>query len=162
MDVVALKQFCPPPQVFINYPFVDLLGPPIITHVSDNQTANERDKVVLNCTADGNPPPNITWTRLSSESRVTFPLTVGRLDEGGYRCTADNGIAIKTHDVFITVQCEWNWSTTHAGVERIVVLQLKKLRYCHFFLRNTYMCLTPWAQPWKREVNDLHMYAKQV
>ena len=106
MKVVALKRPCPPPLVFINYPVIDLLGPPIMTHVSDNQTANEGDKVVLNCTADGNPPPNITWTRLSSESRVTFPLTVGRQDEGGYRCTANNGIAIKTYDVFLTVQCE--------------------------------------------------------
>ena len=78
----------------------------MITHVSDNQTANEGDKVMLNCTADGNPPPNITWTRLSSDNRVTFPLAVRRQDEGGYRCTADNGIDIKVRDVFITVQCE--------------------------------------------------------
>ena len=61
---------------------------------------------MLNCSADGNPPPNITWTRLSSNSRVTFPLAVRRLDEGGYRCSADNGIATKIRDVFITVQCE--------------------------------------------------------
>ena len=86
--------------------FIDLLGPPTIINVSDNQTAIEGYKVILNCTADGNPPPNITWTRLSNNSRVTFPLAVRRRDEGGYRCTADNGIAIKVHDVFITVQCE--------------------------------------------------------
>ena len=61
---------------------------------------------MLNCTADGNPLPNITWTRLSSNSRVTFPLAVWRVDEGGYRCTADNGIANEIRDVFITVQCE--------------------------------------------------------
>ena len=88
------------------YPFTDLLGPPTMTQISDNQTANEGEKVILNCTADGNPPPNITWTRLSSNSQVTFPMVVSRHDEGGYRCGADNGIAIKVHDVFITVQCE--------------------------------------------------------
>ena len=86
--------------------FIDLLGPPTIKHVSDNQTVNEGDKVTLNCTADGNPPPNIKWTRLSNNSRVTFPLAVSRHDEGGYRCSADNGVAIKERDVFITVQCE--------------------------------------------------------
>ncbi|XP_073255597.1 cell adhesion molecule DSCAM-like isoform X2 [Porites lutea] len=86
--------------------FVQLVvvGPPNITLVSHNQTANEGDKVILNCTADGNPPPNITWTRLASNSHVTFPLAVRRQDEGGYRCTADNGFGIKIRDVFITVQ----------------------------------------------------------
>ena len=86
-----------------------LLGPPNIARVSHNQTANEGDKVILNCTADGNPPPNITWTRLASNSHVTFPLAVRRQDEGGYRCTADNGFGIKIRDVFITVQCEYDY-----------------------------------------------------
>ena len=85
---------------------MDLLGPPKITYVSDNQTANDGDMVILNCTADGNPRPSITWTRLSGNSHVTFPLAISRHDEGGYRCTADNGIAIEIRDVFITVQRE--------------------------------------------------------
>ncbi|CAH3170951.1 unnamed protein product, partial [Porites lobata] len=45
----------------------------------------------------------ITWTRLVSNSHVTFPLAVSRRDEGGYRCTADNGFGFKIRDVFITV-----------------------------------------------------------
>ena len=65
--------------------------------------------MILNCTADGNPPPNITWSRLASNSHVTFPLAVRRQDEGGYRCTADNGFGIKIRDVFITVQCEYDY-----------------------------------------------------
>ena len=85
---------------------MDLLGPPKITYVSDNQTANDGDMVILNCTADGNPRPSITWTRLSGNVHVTFPLAISRHDEGGYRCTADNGIAIEMRDVFITVQCK--------------------------------------------------------
>ena len=50
------------------------------------------DVVLLECTGDGYPAPNITWTRLSDNNGVTFPLTItGKQDEGAYRCTANNG-----------------------------------------------------------------------
>ena len=74
------------------YPFTDSLGPPTIAHISHNQTANEGDKVILNCTADGNPPPNITRTRLSSNSHVAFPLVVRRHDEGGQLLKLENSL----------------------------------------------------------------------
>ena len=51
----------------------------------------------------------IVRTRLSGNSHVTFPLAISRDDEGGYRCTADNGFGIKIRDVFITVQCEYDY-----------------------------------------------------
>ena len=54
---------------------------------------NETEEVTLNCSAKGIPTPNITWTRISDNSSVSSPLTItGKQDEGGYRCTADNGI----------------------------------------------------------------------
>ena len=54
---------------------------------------NETEEVTLNCSAKGIPTPNITLTRISDNSSVSFPLTIsGKQDEGGYRCTADNGI----------------------------------------------------------------------
>ena len=53
---------------------------------------NRGDMVLLQCTGDGYPAPNITWTRLSHNNVVNFPLTIaGKQDEGIYRCTANNG-----------------------------------------------------------------------
>ena len=63
--------------------------------------------MTLNCTADGNPAANITWTKVSDESVVTMPLTItGEQDGGAYRCTADNGVGSVTRDATIEVHCE--------------------------------------------------------
>jgi len=95
---------------FISFPvfFCTSLDAPKITHISGSQTLNKGDQVSLNCTADGNPAPNVTWTRLSDNSVVTFPLTInGKQDEGNYRCTADNGVGNPViRDTSITVHCE--------------------------------------------------------
>ena len=87
----------------------DFAASPNITHISTNQTVNEGDNVNLNCTANGIPSPSISWTKLSDNSVVTMPLTgIRRQDEGGYRCTAINGIGEPvSSNVFITVQCEY-------------------------------------------------------
>ena len=79
---------------------------PNITDISSNRTANQSDVVSLTCTADGNPTPNITWTRLYDNKVVTLPLTInGKQDDGYYTCTADNGIGDSaSRDVFIAVQ----------------------------------------------------------
>jgi len=81
---------------------------PEIISISDNQTLNKGDSVSLNCTADGYPTPNITWTKVSDNSSVSFPLTItGKQNEGLYRCTADNGIGSPvTEEVAIIVHCE--------------------------------------------------------
>lgn len=62
--------------------------------------------MALNCTADGNPVPTITWTRLSDNSSVNRLLNIsGKEVEGFYRCIAGNGIGIADRsDVFIYVQ----------------------------------------------------------
>ena len=65
--------------------------------------------MTLNCSADGNPPPVISWTRVSDNSAVVFPLTnIGLQHEGTYRCTANNSVgSAVTGDVSIVVHCEY-------------------------------------------------------
>ena len=80
-----------------------------MTHISNNQTLNVGSSVTLNCSADGNPPPVISWTRVSDNSAVVFPLTNIELqDEGTYRCTANNSVGrAVARDVSIVVHCEY-------------------------------------------------------
>ena len=69
---------------------------------------NETDVVALICSAEGIPTPNITWARVSGSSPVSFPLTItGKQDEGGYRCSAENGIGKPASQVvYIIVESE--------------------------------------------------------
>ena len=87
--------------LIVNY----AIDPPEITDISSNQTKSEGGVLALKCTAYGDPTPKITWTRVSDNSVVTFPLTIsGKQDEGVYKCTADNGLgdaANRTVNVFV-------------------------------------------------------------
>jgi len=82
--------------------------PAVITRISGNQTVNETDVVALICLAEGMPTPSISWTRVSDNSSVSFPLTItGKQDEGVYRCTGDNGIGDPASQVvYIIVESE--------------------------------------------------------
>ena len=67
--------------------------------------------MILNCTADGKPTPNITWTvgDINKHFGSSFPLTItGKQDEGNYTCTADNGVGSQSDNVPITVESKLN------------------------------------------------------
>ena len=76
---------------------------------------NENEEVTLNCSAEGMPTPSISWTRVSDNSSVSFPLTItSKQDEGGYRCTADNGIGNPASQVvYIIVESKLKLYSAH-------------------------------------------------
>ena len=72
--------------------------------------------ITLNCTADGEPAPNITWTKVFSNGSDSDALFTGekfmlpnnRTNDGTYRCKASNGIGNDVnHTVDVVVNCEY-------------------------------------------------------
>ena len=80
-----------------------------INYTSGNQTLNESDTLNPTCSVDGNPKPNITWTRVSDNKPVSFPLIISdKQDEGDYKCTASNGVGSPdSRIVHVFVQCKF-------------------------------------------------------
>ena len=79
-------------------------------------TVNESNTAILKCTADGNPSPNVMWTRLSSslsigrhvvESSGALILKEVRPgDDGVYSCRAENLLGHINASAKLTVQCK--------------------------------------------------------
>ena len=98
---------------FFNY----LTDPPGFNRFSGDVTVVEGDpSVTLECIADGEPTPNITWTRIytnGNDSGVLgtgnqFVLETNRFNSGTYRCTAYNGIGTAPNrTVKVNVNCEY-------------------------------------------------------
>ena len=71
--------------------------------------------IQLNCVADGEPKPNITWTKVNngSDSDILFTgenfvLSNNRSNAGTYRCNASNGIGNDdNHTATVVVNCEY-------------------------------------------------------
>ena len=79
-------------------------------------TVNESQTAILTCTADGNPSPKVTWSKLhgslsvgrhvieSSGSLIVKDVKPG--DEGIYRCRAENFLGQVNSSAELTVQCK--------------------------------------------------------
>ncbi|XP_066255817.1 limbic system-associated membrane protein-like [Euwallacea similis] len=82
---------------------LEVLVPPRIIHVSSNGRVEVKkgSSVFLECRAEGNPTPKITWSRKNNllpggdQTVIASVLTMDKVDRhhaGTYQCTASNGI----------------------------------------------------------------------
>ena len=109
---VMLLQTCIQHFLFVIY----LTDPPEFDSFSGDVVVVEGDpSVTLECTADGEPTPNITWTKVyanGSDSGVLetgnqFDLETNRNKSGTYRCIAYNGIGTAPNrTVKVEVNCK--------------------------------------------------------
>jgi len=88
-----------------------LLQPPVATTVNESQTA------ILKCIADGNPPPQVTWSKLNSSlpvgrhvvesSGALIVRNVKPEDDGVYRCRTKNLLGSVNARAKLAVQCKF-------------------------------------------------------
>ena len=93
-----------------------LTDPPEFNSVSSDVIVVEGDpSITLECIADGEPTPNITWTKVyanGSDSGVLgtgiqFVLETNRNNSGKYRCRVYNGIGTAPNrTVKVEVNCK--------------------------------------------------------
>ena len=97
-------------SLFVNDCVFFMIDAAKINYTSGNQTLNESDTLDPTCVADGYPKPNITGTRVSDNKPVSFPFIIsGKQDEGGYRCTASNGVGSPdSRIIYVYVQSKFS------------------------------------------------------
>ena len=79
-------------------------------------TNNESQTAILKCTADGNPPAKVTWSKLNSSlpagrhviepSGALIVKNVRSEDDGVYSCRAENLLGSVNATAKLTVQCK--------------------------------------------------------
>ena len=104
-----------------------LVQRPVGTRVNESQTA------ILKCTADGNPPPKVTWSKLYSSlpakrhviepSGALIVKDVRPGDDGVYSCRAENLLGSVNTSAKLTVQCK--------------LFGMILSRFCHFCQAHT-------------------------
>ena len=109
--VSFFAHFCP--NEF--YPDYSADPPSLMTRAPDQVVLEGDSAINLTCAADGEPAPNIKWTKVfvnGSDSDVLFTgekfiLPNYRTNAGTYRCKASNGIGSDVnHTVKVVVNCE--------------------------------------------------------
>ena len=130
--------YCECPPYWRNmFPYVPLVptDPPTVLSPQPTVYMVQGRTIQLNCTFDGLPAPNVTWTHpngsvITSQSRFTIQTTstsssltitslVGGGDNGTYTCRASNFRGVSSNTVQLFVQGEW-WVWLHCVCGRML------------------------------------------
>ena len=94
-----------------------LAVPSLLQHPVD-VIVNESHTAILKCSADGNPPPKVTWSKMDARLPVGRHVveSSGALmlkdvkpgDEGVYNCRVENLLGSVNASLNVTVQCKFN------------------------------------------------------
>ena len=84
--------------------------PTSLTTKPSDQTVIENQEVTFQCTATGNPAPNIKWIKdgqpVGNGDILSFKAK--RSDSGKYWCTAENGLDVTVNaSAYLDVQCKF-------------------------------------------------------
>ena len=104
-----------------------------MTRAPDQVVLEGGPAISLTCTADGEPLPKITWTKVfsnGSDSDLLFTgeqfiLSNDRTNAGTYRCKASNGIGnYVDHTVIVVVNCEYCFLLVISSPHNFLYLKL--------------------------------------
>lgn len=90
---------------------------PFLQEPLAGMTVNEGQTAILKCTADGHPPPQVSWSKVNSSlpvgrhvvesSGALIVKNVKSEDDGVYSCRAENLLGSVNASAKLTVQCEF-------------------------------------------------------
>ena len=93
------------------------ISAPFLQKPLAGMTVNEGQTAFLKCTADGHPPPRVTWSKVNSSlpvgrhvvesSGAMIVKNVKSEDDGVYSCRAENLLGSVNASAKLTVQCEF-------------------------------------------------------
>ena len=91
---------------------------PFLQEPLAGMTVNEGQTAFLKCTADGHPPPRVTWSKINSSlpvgrhvvesSGALIVRNVKSEDDGVYSCRGENLLGSVNASAKLTVQCEFS------------------------------------------------------
>ena len=126
------------------------LSPPVLIEIPLKKTVNEGKKAILNCKADGNPTPRVTWSKKNSSlpvgrhvvepSSALIMRNVTKEDAGIYTCSAQNTLGSVNASTQLNVQCKYFQELFFAKNNRknhTIVLRFYLMIFCNFVSVNT-------------------------